>query len=81
VDDVALSRRVANDLPQDKFGPSAPGGHRNLDCAGTGSRRSDDDTLAAGLIAERLTRAGAEPGEEARRAIERFEAARDPSGF
>ncbi len=46
-------------------------------CAGTGGERSDDDTLAAGLIAERLTRGGARPGAEALRAIERFETARD----
>lgn len=45
-------------------------------CAGSGGEPSDDDTLAAGLIAERLTLGGAVPGDEARRAIEQFEAAR-----
>jgi 2-phosphosulfolactate phosphatase len=45
-------------------------------CAGTAGRRSDDDVLAAGSLAERLTRAGATPGDEAVHAIDQFEAGR-----
>ena len=46
-------------------------------CAGEGGRRSDDDALAAGLLVERLIAAGAEPGQEARRARALHEPVRD----
>ncbi|MGE3855691.1 MAG: 2-phosphosulfolactate phosphatase [Dehalococcoidia bacterium] len=40
----------------------------------------DDDTLAAGLLADRLVRAGAEPGHEARRALALYDAVRADLG-
>jgi 2-phosphosulfolactate phosphatase len=46
-------------------------------CAGTRGEPSDDDLLAAGLLADRLALAGAEPTAEAARAIARYRAASD----
>ncbi|MSQ30749.1 MAG: hypothetical protein EXR64_01815 [Dehalococcoidia bacterium] len=47
----------------------------------TGGRApGEDDTLAAGLLVERLVRAGARAGDEALFALERYEAARDDLG-
>ncbi len=46
-------------------------------CAGEAGRHSDDDALAAGLLVDRLIAAGAEPGEEARRALALHEPVRD----
>ena len=40
----------------------------------------DDDTLAAGLLVDRLVRLGARPGDEAMYALEQFEAAHDDLG-
>ena len=40
----------------------------------------DDDTLAAGLLVERLVRFGARPGDVAMYALQQFEAARDHLG-
>ncbi len=46
-------------------------------CSGTGGAPSEDDRLAAGLLADRLATAGAAPGDEAARAIADFRAVRD----
>ena len=40
----------------------------------------EDDTLAAGLLVERLVRLGARPGDEAMYALQQYEAARDDLG-
>jgi len=45
--------------------------------AGRHGEAADDDTLAAALLAARLVEAGAEPGEGATRAIERWERVRE----
>ncbi len=46
-------------------------------CAGLGGGFGEDDVLAAGLLAERLTTAGATPGPEAQDALDRYAAARE----
>jgi 2-phosphosulfolactate phosphatase len=46
-------------------------------CSGTNGERSRDDELAAGLLVQRLTTEGAEPTEEARAFLDRYEAAAD----
>jgi 2-phosphosulfolactate phosphatase len=46
-------------------------------CAGLGGREGEDDTLAAGLLVDRLVRAGWEAGAVAGEALRRYEAARE----
>ncbi|MEX2446789.1 MAG: 2-phosphosulfolactate phosphatase, partial [Dehalococcoidia bacterium] len=43
-------------------------------CAGLRGAAAEDDTVAAGLLVERLVRAGAQPGEDALDALGRYEA-------
>ncbi len=46
-------------------------------CSGLRGEPADDDLLAAGLLVDRLVRAGARPGDEALTALERYEQVRD----
>jgi 2-phosphosulfolactate phosphatase len=46
-------------------------------CSGTNGERSRDDELAAGLLVQRLVSEGAQPTEEARAFLDRYEAVAD----